>query len=224
MRSASEEISKEAGNSCVAMVLRLISRGWSRWSCHHLAGHWSRGGHETQGDQGVSQTAGAILAMSDGLDELVGIDHASLDKPTAHNQIVHSWFRGVVRGFLVHGRSLFDCFFDRCRLGMIQEMTRLDSETLKSDSRYRASPRGFDGHIFIAGNKISQRQSKNFSKSIQIGRSDPWDGRFFWLSVRNQSGISVRRLVNSETGRKTFGSQSRLFKVRCFRGLLAPDF
>jgi hypothetical protein len=94
--------------------------------------------------------------VSDGLDELVGSDHASLDKPTAHNQVVHSRFRGVVRGFLVHSRSLFDRFFDRCRLEMIQELTMLDIVTLNGDSGYRAGPRGFDGLIFIAGNKISQ--------------------------------------------------------------------
>jgi hypothetical protein len=104
----------------------MVSRGLGRRSGRHLARHWSRGGHETQGYQGVSQTAGAIFAVSDGLDELVGSDHASLDKPTAHNQVVHSRFRGVVRWFLVHSRSLFDRFFDGCRLGMIQELTMLD--------------------------------------------------------------------------------------------------
>lgn len=49
---------------------------------------------------------------------------------------------------------------------MIQELTMLDIVTLNGDSGYRASPRGFDGLIFIAGNKISQSQSKNFSKTI----------------------------------------------------------
>ena len=75
-----------------------------------MAGHRSRGGHETQGDESVSQTAGAILAMSDGLDELVGGDHASLDKPAAYYQIVHRRFRGVVLGFRIHSKSLFNWF------------------------------------------------------------------------------------------------------------------
>ena len=43
----------------------------------------------------------------------------------------------------------------------------LDMMKLNGKSGYRAGPRGFDESIFIAGNKISQRQSKNFSKTIQ---------------------------------------------------------